>query len=294
MTNIRMIFRSKLMVLGIACEILALMAVGWNWYDGSLWLPNAALTLATLGAVIVASRVAWDYHGRGLNGRQQREVNNVVSSSGLNPTQKEGVTQITEASGLNTRQREAVNVILLGSGLNETQRNTVGQIFAESRLSPSQVDDLPAKLMDLYLCRIVSAQQASVTALNYLRQEGHGRVAVLTNASAGLVEVQCVDPPRDALGCERQHNREDGATKSALTVAASHLQMFADDTVMWLPPAGSGINYSNGAVHTNMAVDGRQWVFSFEDCVPKRLDLVTGDYVLTREHSGRYTWARKS
>ena len=294
MTNMRMIFRSKLMALGVAFEILALMAVAWNWYDNSLWLPNAALTLATLGAVIVAGRVAWDYHGRGLNGRQREEVNDIVSSSSLNPTQKEEVTQITESSGLNPRQREAVNEILLGSDLNKIQKDAVAQIFAESGLSATQVDDLPDKLMNMSLWRMVSAQQASVTALNYLRQKRHGRVAVLTNDDVGLVEVQCIDPPGDALSCERQHEREDGDTDNSLTIAASHLQRFAGDTVMWLPPAGNGINYTNGAVHSTMAVDGRRWVFSFEDCVPKRLDPVAGEYVLTRDHSGSYAWVRKS
>ena len=75
MTNIRMVFRSKLMVLGVACEFLALIAAAGNWFAGSwsVWqlLPNVALTLATLGAVLVAGRVAWDYHGRGLNERQK-------------------------------------------------------------------------------------------------------------------------------------------------------------------------------------------------------------------------------
>ena len=243
---------------------------------------------------MVAGRVAWDYHGRGLNARQQDEVNDTVSSSGLNPTQKEETTQIAESSGLNPHQREAVDEILSRSDLNELQKVAVVQILAASGLSPRQISDLPAKLMDMDLWSMVSAQQAAVTAFNYLRQEHHGRVAVLTNVRFGPVEVQCIDPPRNALSCERQHEREDGNADNALKIAASHLHMFADDTVMWLPPAGNGINYTNGAVHSAMAVDGRQWVFSFEDCVPKRLDPVAGDYVLTLNESGKYTWERKS
>ena len=297
MTNIRMIFRSRWMVAGVICEILAFIAAVGNWFAGSwlVWqlLPNVALTLATIGAVMVAGRVAWDYHGRGLNERQREDVNDTVSSSSLNTTQKEEVAQITESSQLNPHQREAVNEMLLGSDLSKTQRDAVAQIFAESGLSPNQVSDLPAKLMNMSLWRMVSAQQASITALDRLRKEGHGRVAVLTNARGGFSEVQCIDPPADALSCKRQHEREHGDTNNALTIAESHLHLFADDTVIWLPPAGNGIKYSNGAVHPNMAVDGRQWVFSFEDCIPKRLDPVAGDYVLTRDHSGHHAWVRK-
>ena len=294
MTNIRMIFRSKLMVLGVACEILALMAVAWNWYDSSLWLPNAALTLATLGAVIVASRVAWDYHGRGLNGRQREEVNDTVSSSSLNPTQKEEVTQINESSGLNPRQREAVNEMSLGSDLNEIQKGAVAEIIAESGLSPRQISDLPAKLMDIYLWRMVSAQQAAITAYDYLVQEGHGRVAVLTDAGGGLIEVQRIDRPKGVLTCERRHDREDGDTYTALQIAAAHLLSFAGDTVIWWPPGNNGLRYANGNTEPPIAIDGMSWVFSTEDCVPKRLDPVAGEYVLTRDPSGRYAWVRKS
>ena len=298
MTNIRMIFRSRWMVAGVICEILAFIAAVGNWFAGSwlVWqlLPNVALTLATIGAVMVAGRVAWDYHGRGLNERQREDVNDTVSSSSLNTTQKEEVAQITDSSGLNQHQREAANEMLLGSDLSKIQRDAVAQIIAASSLSPRQISDLPAKLMNMRLWQMVSAQHASVTALNYLHQEGHGRLAVLTNTSVGLVEVQCIDPPRNALSCERQHERADGDTDSALTIAASHLQMWAGDTVMWLPPAGDGINHTNGAVHSAMAVDGRRWVFSFEDCVPKRLHPVAGDCVLARDHSGSYPWVRKS
>ena len=294
MTNIRMIFRSKLMVLGVACEILALMAVAWNWYDSSLWLPNAALTLATLGAVIVASRVAWDYHGRGLNGRQREEVNDTVSSSSLNPTQKEEVTQINESSGLNPRQREAVNEMSLGSDLNEIQKGAVAQIIAESGLSPRQISDLPAKLMDIYLWRMVSAQQAAIAAYDYLVQEAHGRVAVLTNAGGGLIEVQRTDRPKGVITCERRHDRGDGNTFTALQIAAAHLRAGAGDTVIWWPPGNSGLCYANGNTEPPIAIDGMSWVFSTEDCVPKRLDPVAGDYVLTRDPSGRYAWVRKS
>ena len=302
MTNIRLIFKSGWMVAGVACEILALIAAVGNWFAGSWWvwqlLPNVALTLATAGAVLVAGKVALDYHGRPLNGRQWEEVNDTVSNSGLNTTQREEVEQITESSGLNPHQREAVNEILSGSDLNEIQRDAVAQIIAESGLSPRQISELPAKLMDIYLWRIISAQRAAVEASEYLMaydgliRNGHGRVAVLTNAGDGHVEVQCIDPPQEALNCKRHHDREDGDTDKPLRIAAAHLHPIAGDTVIWLPPASNGFRYTNRNVHPTMAVDGRRWVFSFEDCVPKRLDPVSGDYVLTRDHSGHYAWER--
>jgi hypothetical protein len=220
-------------------------------------------------------------------------MNETLSSSSLNTTQREGVTQITESSRLNPRQQEAVNEILSGSDLNEIQKGAVAQIIAESGLSPRQISDLPAKLMDIYLWRIVSAQQAAITAYDHLVQEGHGRVAVLTNAGSGLVEVQPIDPPQEALNCQRQHDREDGDTYTALQIAAAHRQPFAGDTVIWWPPAGNGLRYTNRNVHPTMGVDGRRLVFSREACVPKWLDPVAGDYVLTRDESGEYTWEQK-
>ena len=298
MTNIRLIFRSGWMVGGIACEILAVIAAAGNWFAGSgpVWqlLPNAALTLATLGAVLVASKIALDYHGRGLNGKQQEDVNEILSNSSLNTTQEEEVAQAINSSELNPHQREAVNEILLNSSLNEVQKDAVAQIIAESGLSPRQVSDLPAKLMDIYLWPMISAQRAAVIAADYLRQKGHGRVAVLTNAGDGLVEVQCIDPPQEALNCKRQHGHEEGNSSSPLEIAVAHLQSLAGDTVIWLPPAGNELRYANVNSHPTMSSYGRRWVFSFEDCVPKLLDPIADYYVLIRDDSGVYAWVQKS
>ena len=298
MTNIRMIFRSGWMVAGVACEILALIAAVGNWFAGSwsVWqlLPNVALTLATLGAVLVAGRVAWDYHGRGLNERQKEEVNDTVSSSSLNTTQNEEVTQITESSGLSPRQGEAVNEILSSSNLNEAQRDAVAQIIAESGLSRRQVFELPARLKGIHLSRIASAQQAAITAGDYLVQAVHGRMAILTNAGDGIVQVQCIDPPQEALNCERQHDREDGGSSAPFGIVSAHLEEFAGDTLIWRPPGNQGLRYINGNTEPPIAIDGRSWVFNTQDCVPKRLDPVAGDYVLTRDPSGCYAWERKS
>ena len=221
-------------------------------------------------------------------------MNDTVSSSSLNMTQKEEVTQINESSGLNSRQREAVDEISLGSDLNAIQKGAVAQIIAESGLSPRQISDLPAKLMNIYLRRMVSAQQAAITAYDHLVREGHGRVAVLTDAGGGLIEVQRIDRPKDVLTCERRHDREDGDTYTALQIAAAHLRSSAGDTLIWWPPGNSGLRYANGNTEPPIAVDGMSWVFSTEDCVPKRLDPVAGDYVLTRGPSGRRAWVKKS
>ena len=296
MTVIRTIWRSKIMTLGVSCEILAFIAAVLNWFFSTwpAWVPNATLTLATLGAFIVACKVAWDYHGRGLNGRQREEVNETLSSSSLNTAQKEEVTQITESSGLNPHQREAVNETLLSTSLNKAQRDAVAQIIENSGLSPRQVSELPAKLMRIYLSRIASAQQAAVTASDYLYQTVHGRVAVLRNAGTGLVEVQCIDPPQEALNCERQHDREDGNSSAPFEIASAHLEDFAGDTVIWRPPGNRGLRYVNANTEPPISIDGRSWVFSTEDCVPKRLDPRSDDYVLTRDRSGCYAWVKKS
>ena len=79
-TAARMIWRSKIMTLGVACEILAVIAAILNWVNNFWWLPNAALTLATLGAVAVATKIAWDYHGRGLNAQQRDDVDGILES----------------------------------------------------------------------------------------------------------------------------------------------------------------------------------------------------------------------
>ena len=79
-TAISMILRSGWMTVGVLpAKSSHSSAAAWNWVDSYQWLPNAALTLATVGAVIVASRVAWDYHGRGLNAKQTQEVNDILT-----------------------------------------------------------------------------------------------------------------------------------------------------------------------------------------------------------------------
>ena len=104
-TAIRMILRSPIMTIGVFCEIIAFSAAAWNWVDSYQWLPNAALTLATVGAVIVASRVAWDYHGRGLNEKQREELKDILTNSSLNETQMDEIAEAILSSGLTPRQK---------------------------------------------------------------------------------------------------------------------------------------------------------------------------------------------
>ena len=119
-TAISMIWRSPIMTVGVACEIIALSAAAWNWVDSYQWLPNAALTLATVGAVIVASRVAWDYHGRGLNAKQTQEVNDILTSVGLNKTQSEAMAETIKSSGLTQQQKSDLITELQGINLVST------------------------------------------------------------------------------------------------------------------------------------------------------------------------------
>ena len=129
MTNIRMIFWSRWMVAGVICEILAFIAAVGNWFAGSwlVWqlLPNVALTLATLGAIMVAGRVAWDYHGRGLNGRQQDNVQDILASASLSARQREEAEGILANANLNETQKEEVAEAIKSSGLTERQKSSV-------------------------------------------------------------------------------------------------------------------------------------------------------------------------
>ena len=72
-TAVSLIWQSKIMTGAIVCEAIAAIAAVLNWVTDFWWLANAALTLATFGAVAVACRVAWDYHGRGLNAHQTHQ-----------------------------------------------------------------------------------------------------------------------------------------------------------------------------------------------------------------------------
>ena len=256
MTAIRMIRQSKFMMLGVACEIFALIAATWNWVDSYRWLPNFALTLATIGAVIVASRVAWDYHGRGLN----------------------------------EKQREELKDILTNSSLNKTQMDEFAEAILSSGLTPRQKSDLPTALQEIDLVSTVFAQKALADAINHLKNAEHGHVAVIRITGFHQLDVQCVAPPPARGECQRQHTYEQGSDINYLEITKSIFNPFCEPAVLWRHPGSRALRNTN---HNDPASFTRALVFSFEDCVPKWRDPIVGDYVLTRDATGGSKWEQK-
>ena len=255
-TAISMILRSPIMTVGVACEIIALSAAAWNWVDSYQWLPNAALTLATVGAVIVASRVAWDYHGRGLNAKQTQEVNDILASVGLNDTQSEAMAETIKSSGLTQQQKS----------------------------------DLITELRGIDLVSTVVAQKAVATAMDQLAKAVHGYVAIIRVTGFCQVDVQCVAPPPARGECQRQHELEPAADFDHLEIAKSIYLLDHNPAFLWKNAT------STHWCHTNRSDPGshtRQLVFSLEDCVPKWRVPIVSDYVLTHDAAGRSTWTQK-
>ena len=255
-TAISMIWRSPIMTVGVACEIIAFSAATWNWVDSYQWLPNAALTLATVGAVIVASRVAWDYHGRGLNKKQKGEAKDILTNASLNETQTDEMTEAIKSSGLTPRQKS----------------------------------DLRTALQEIDLVRTVFAQKALADAINYLKDAEHGHVAVIRITGFRQLDVQCVAPPPARGECQRQHTYEQGSDINYLEIAESIFNPFCDPAVLWMQPGSRNLrntNQNDPGSHT------RELVFSFEDCVPKWRVPIVGDYLLTHDATGRSTWTQK-
>ena len=173
MTAVRMIGQSKIMTLGVAFEILAVIAAILNWVSNFWWLPNAALTLATLGAVAVATKIAWDYNGRGLN----------------------------------AQQRDDVNGNLAHTNLNQTQRTEIERLIQSSGLTPQQKLDLPAEIGKINFAILVEAQKAVLAALDYLRGPDnrgpdHGHLVVIYRTGVRL-DVRYVEPPPASSPCQR-------------------------------------------------------------------------------------------
>ncbi len=257
----RLIGKSKVMLLGMACEILALAAVVWNWSGITewSWLPNATLTVATAGAFIVAWRIAWDYHGRGLNEEQRRDVLDIQANANLNEIQKEEVTEAVKSSGLTERQKS----------------------------------DLPAALIATEVADVVEAQKAADAADDYLDKQkpDHGHVVVIRRISSTQFNVQFVEPPEARGKCQRRHNREQGGKFSFEEIVIALLAKSHGPAVLWRHPRTGGICYTD---RDDPEAFTNELVFSFEDCVPKWDVPVVGDYVLTLDPSDHYVWERKS
>ena len=255
-TAARMIWQSKIMTLGVFCEILAVIAAVSSWFNNLLWLPNAALTLATLGAVAVATKIAWDYHGRGLNTQQRDDVGGILLNERLNETQKSETAKAIESSGLTTRQRA----------------------------------DLPRALRETEIVQIVEAQRVLYYAIEYLRRPGHGQVVVIHRLTIAQLAIWYLDPPPPRRGCQRQHPQELGTNINFVEVAESLYNPYAATAVLWLHP-GSGY-----FCHTNNdapEAHGRKLMFSLEDCVPKWHDPMPGEYVLMYHPDSGFTWEQQ-
>ena len=255
-TGIRLIWLSRIMTLGVVCEILAVIAAAANWVNNSWWLPNAALTLATLGAVVVATKIAWDYHGRGLNAQQKHDVGDIISNVNLNETQSNETAEAIQSSGLTSPQRV----------------------------------ELPSALRKIDVAGIVEAQKAVNYALEYLTRPGHGQVVVIHRVGIGRLDVRYLEPPPVRGSCDRQHAQEPGTTLNLDEVATSFFQPFTNPAVLWKHP-GSGY-----FCHTNSDAPGahsQNLIFSFEDCVPKWRVPTSGDYVLRHDPDSGSNWIQQ-
>ena len=255
-TAISMIWRSPIMTVGVACEIFALIGAAWNWIDSYQWLPNAALTLATVGAVIVAIRVAWDYHGRGLNAKQKEESKGILTNVGLNEAQSEEMAEAIKSSGLTSRQES----------------------------------DMVTALQEMNIASIVLAQKAVIDAMNQLRNSDHGHVAIINVTGFCQMDVQCVAPPATRGECQRQHPLEPEADFDLLEIAKSLHQPFHNPAFLWKHPSTGSLCHTN---HRDPSASLTGLVFSLEDCVPKWRVPIVGDYWLTRDDNRRYTWEQR-
>lgn len=271
---LRTIWQSKIMTLGVVCEILAVIAAALSApvIPTPGWLPYAALLMATIGAVIVAGKVAWDYHGRGLNATQGNDVQDILTSAGLSE-----------------RQREDVQGVLGSASLNPMQMDEVGEAIKSSGLTERQKSELEEALKEVPIVATVFAQKAVSDARDYLLKpgRGHGHVVVINRIGFSQYDVQYLDPPWIDVGCPRSHAHEQGNDISVLDIARSLLYPFGTPAVLWKHPGNGQWCYTN---HNDPRSFGNPIVFNIYDCVPEWRGPAVGDYVLTTDESGKYTW----
>ena len=279
MNALTMIWQSKIMTLGVVCEILAVIAAFLSppVIPSPGWLPYAALLMATIGAAVVAGKVAWDHHGRGLNATQRNDVQDILASASLSD-----------------KQREDVLGILANANLNETQTGEVAEAIKSSGLTERQKSELAAVLTGLYLADIVFAQKAVADAMNHLNKQGHGNVVVIHRVGLSQWDVQCVDPPWAEFGCTRQHAHGQDAPFHFFDVANSVTRSSFGTTFLWRQPGNRQLRYTNNDDPNSF---DNQLVFNLYDCVPEWRVPATVDHVLTYDapgKSGKWTWERKS
>ena len=276
------IWQSKIMTLGVVCEILAVIAAALSApvIPTPEWLPYAALLMATIGAAIVAGKVAWDYHSRGLNATQRQDVQDILASAGL--------------SG---RQWEEIRGILANDNLNEAQKEEVAEAIRLNGLTERQKSELEAAIKDVHIYHTVLAQKAMVEALSYVWKvgpgfvTGHGHIVVIDRTSTGQFDIQRVESPRLKDGCERRHEDEPTPDINTLEIAKSLLQPTGSPAVLWIHPGNGKLCYTN---LYNQLLLGRGLVFNRYDCVPEWRASAPGDDVLTRDESHKWTWVQRS
>ena len=259
MTNIRLIFKSEWMVGGVACEILLFIVAVLNWFFGTwpAWIPNAALTVATLGAVLLAVKIARDYEGRGLNEKQREETDETLAKASLSETQTAEVAEAIESSGLTQRQRF----------------------------------DLSGALIAMESASVIEAQKALDVADTYLARQfpDHGHVVVIHRISATQFSYEFVKPPETRGECRREHRREQGGELSCEKIVVALLKGRLGPAYLWRSPISNRLCYTdwNDPERTGALL------FSFENCVPRWDGPASGDYWLDRDSSGAYSWIRK-
>ncbi len=276
MNALTMIWQSKIMTLGVVCEILAVIAAALSApiIQTPGWLPYAALLMATIGAAIVAGKVAWDYHGRGLNATQRNDVQDILAGASLSERQKEDVQSILASTSLNATQMEKVAEAIQSSGLTERQKS-----------------ELAAALMATNAVTIVFAQKAVADAINYLRESGHGYVVVIHATGFSQWDVQCVAPPWAEIGCSRQHVQGQDGGFNFFHIAQSLIQSYVTTTYLWTQPGSPQWHYTNNYDPNSFT---NQLVFNLYDCVPEWRVPATGDYVLTPTAPNHSAWVQKS
>ena len=258
-TAARMIWQSKIMTSGVVCEALAVIAAILTWVNNSWWLPNAALTLATLGTVAVAGRIAWDYHGRGLNAQQRDDVDGILTDTNLNQTQRTEIERLIQSSGLTKHQK----------------------------------DDLDTALYETTaVANAAEAQKAVDAAVRYLARQrpDHGHVVVIHTTGIGRLNSICVEPPRPNGACQRKHTYESGDDLNPVEVAKALFWDFTTPAVLWRHPGNRKFCHTN---NNDIDEPGHELIFIPHDCVPKWRFPAPGDYVLRHNATSGSTWEKQ-
>lgn len=254
---LRLVFRSRVMALGIVCEAVACGVAVSSIFVASALLPNVALALATLGAAFVAGRVAVDYHGRGLNGQQGADVEGLLSAAGLSDVQRRGVVEEILSRGLTVLQ----------------------------------VKDLMSQNVLTDVGEVLFAMQALCEARRLLEQHGDcGYVVVLHPTAWGNVSLEVVAPPHGGI-CYRKHRgfRENGC--DLYDVSRRLHRAFHFPAYLWRDPASKVLCHTDPSARDSL--DGAEVLtFSMEDCIPKWRVPSSGDWVLHYDAEDRTAWVQ--